>query len=177
MLNELEREKPASVPWRVEEAYAAEVELERARWKAIAAFVELLREEERQAPGYYRDPDWSVKDLISHLGAWMAEARRQLLDIAAQSYAPHALDVDERNAATLAATKSESWDQVWARTTGARAWMLEAWFGLREPDEAANQWIRKAGAEHYGEHLSRLRDWVAEVIELRNRPVVDEWEG
>jgi hypothetical protein len=38
-------------------------------------------------------------------------------------------------------------------------------------------WIRKAGAEHNGEHLSRLRDWVAEVIDLRNRPVADEWEG
>ena len=59
----------------------------------------------------------------------------------------------------------------------ARAWMLEAWFGLRGPDESANQWIRKAGAEHYGEHLSRLRDWVAELVDLRNRPVVDEWEG
>jgi hypothetical protein len=55
--------------------------------------------------------------------------------------------------------------------------MLEAWFGLREPDEAANGWIRKAGAEHYGEHLGRLRDWVGELIELRTRPVVDEWEG
>jgi hypothetical protein len=27
------------------------------------------------------------------------------------------------------------------------------------------------------EHLSRLRDWVAELIDLRSRPVVDEWEG
>jgi hypothetical protein len=48
--------------------------------------------------------------------------------------------------------------------------MLEAWFGLRGPDEAANQWIRKTGAEHYGEHLTRLRDWVDELIDLRTRP-------
>jgi hypothetical protein len=40
-----------------------------------------------------------------------------------------------------------------------------------------DQWIRKAGAEHYGEHLSRLRDWVAEQIEWRTRSVDDEWEG
>jgi hypothetical protein len=26
--------------------------------------------------------------------------------------------------------------------------MLDGWFGLNAPDEAANQWIRKAGAEH-----------------------------
>jgi hypothetical protein len=177
MLNELDQPTPSSLPWRVEEAYAGELELERSRWKAISAFVELLSEDERLAPGYYSDPDWSVKDLVAHLGAWMAEARVQLLDIAARSYVPHEVGVHERNAATLEATKAEPWDRVWARTTGARAWMLEAWFGLSGPDEAANQWIRKAGAEHYGEHLSRLRDWVHELIELRTRPVVDEWEG
>jgi hypothetical protein len=177
MLNELDGSAPQSLPWRVEEAHAAEIELERARWKAITAFVEQLSENERVAPGYYRDPDWSVKDLIAHLGAWMAEARVQLLDIAARSYVPHQVDVDEQNAATLAAARAEPWDRVWARTTGARAWMLDAWFSLRGPDEAANQWLRKAGAEHYGEHLSRLRDWVAELIDLRSRPVLDEWEG
>jgi hypothetical protein len=174
MAKKTDRSTLARLPWRVEEAHAAEIELERARWKAITAFVELLSEDERQAPGYYGDPGWSVKDLIAHLGAWMAEARVQLLDIAARSYVPREAEINARNAATLAATREEPWDRVWAGTTGARAWMLEAWFGLSQPDEAANQWIRKAGAEHYGEHLSRLRDWVAELVELRTRPKVDE---
>jgi hypothetical protein len=174
MQNELDRSTSKTLPWRVEEAYAAELELERARWKTITAFVKLLTEAERQAPGYYVDPPWSVKDLVAHLGAWMAEARVQLLDIAARSYVPHEVDVDARNSATLAATKTEPWDRVWAQTTAARAWMLEAWQGLSGPDEAANWWIRKAGAEHYGEHLSRLRDWVTELVELRTRPEVDE---
>jgi hypothetical protein len=176
-VNEVDGSRAQSLPWRVEEAHAAEVELERARWKAITAFVDLLTADERLAPGYYSDPSWSVKDLIAHLGAWMAEARVQLLDISARSYVPHEVDIEARNAATLTATRDEPWESVWARTTGSRAWMLEAWFALAGPDEAANQWIRKAGAEHYGEHLSRLRDWVAELVELRNRPVVDEWEG
>lgn len=174
MQNVLDRSTSRRLPWRVEEAYVAELELERARWKAITALVALLSEDERQAPGYYDDPPWSVKDLAAHLGAWMAEARVQLLDIAAHSYVPHEVDVHARNEATLAATKAEPWDSVWAQTIGARAWMLEAWFGLSGPDEAASQWIRKAGAEHYGEHLSRLRDWVTELVELRTRPKLDE---
>lgn len=177
MPNQLDRSTTPSLPWRVAEAHAAEVELERSRWMAITAFVELLSADERLAPGYYSDPRWSVKDLIAHLGAWMAEARVQLLDIAARSYVPHEVDVDGQNAVTLAATKNEPWEDVWSRTNGARAWMLEAWFALRGPDEAANQWIRKAGAEHYGEHLGRLRDWTAEVVAARTRPKVDEWEG
>ena len=173
MLNELDQSTTQGLPWRVEEAYAAEIELERSRWKAITAFVELLSTDELVAPGYYADPSWSVKDLIAHLGAWMAEARVQLLDIAARSYVPREVDIDEQNAAILAAMKDEPWEQVWAQTNGARAWMLEAWFALREPSHAANQWVRKAGAEHYGEHLLRLRDWVTEVIDLRTRPKED----
>ena len=176
-LDETDHVVASGLPWRVEEAHSAEVELERARWETISALVGLLSEDERLAPGYYRDPDWSIKDLIAHLGAWLAEARVQLLDIGARSYVPHEVDVEARNAATLAAAKAEPWDRVWARTKGASIWMLEAWFALREPNDAANQWVRKAGAEHYGEHLDRLRDWVAEVIDLRTRPQVDEWES
>lgn len=174
MLHDVDQSGAWSLPWRAEEAHAAEVELERARWAEIHALVDLLGPTELLAPGYYSDPSWSVKDLIAHLGAWMAEARVQLLDIAAGAYRPHDVDVDERNAATLRPMKAEPWDLVWAQTSGARAWMLEAWFALREPDEAATQWVRKAGAEHYGEHLDRLRQWVAEVIDLRTHPVVDE---
>jgi hypothetical protein len=177
MLNEIDRSATEQVPWRVQEAHAAEVELERSRWTALSAFVALLTDEERLAPGYYRDPDWSVKDLVAHLGAWMAEARVQLLDIAVHAYVPREVDVDGLNAASLAASRTDSWDVVWARTNAARGWMLEAWFGLREPNDTANRWIRKAGAEHYGEHLEPLRAWVAELVELRTRPVVDEWEG
>jgi len=37
--------------------------------------------------------------------------------------------------------------------------------------------VRKAGAEHYGEHLPRLRAWVAQLIEIRTRPPSDEWDS
>jgi hypothetical protein len=176
VLNEVDPSKVQTLPWRLEEAHAAEVELERARWAEITSLIVLLGPDELLAPGYYGDPSWSVKDLIAHLGAWMAEARVQLLDIAAHSYVAHEVDVEGRNATTLAAEHAEPWDRVWSRTTGARAWMLEAWFALREPADAANQWVRKAGAEHYGEHLGRLREWVSEVIYMRTHPRVEEWD-
>lgn len=152
----------------------AEVELEASRWAEIMALLELLTPEERTAPGYFRDPDWTVKDLVAHLGWWHAEARSELLKIATRMYEPHDIDIDRRNAETLAASKREPWNRVWSRATAARAWMLEAWFGLRGRSNAANQWVRKAGAEHYGEHLDRLRAWTAELIDLRTRPPVDE---
>ena len=123
MLNELDEPTAQSVPWRVAEAYAAEVELERSRWKAITAFVELLRADERLAPGYYHDPDWSVKDLIAHLGAWMAEARVQLLDIAARSYVPHEVDVT--------ASVGRQWRPAGRARSGHSGWQCHARPGPR----------------------------------------------
>jgi hypothetical protein len=153
---------------------AAEVDLEASRWAEVTALVDLLTPDELAAPGYFVDPDWSIKDLIAHLGWWHAEARSELLKIATRTYVPHDLDIDHRNAETLVAHRHEPWDLVWSRTKAARVWMLEVWFGLGGRSTAANRWVRKAGAEHYGEHLEPLRAWTATLIDLRTRPRVDE---
>lgn len=158
-------------------ADVAEVALERSRWDEMVALIEILTDDERLAPGYYLDPDWSVKDLIAHLGFWFAEARTELLDIAARTYIPHDMNIAERNAMALATLKREPWDVVWARAITARAWMIEAWVGLDGREETADRWIRKAGAEHYGEHLPRLHAWVGELLALRTRPRRSYREG
>jgi hypothetical protein len=155
--------------------YRAEIDLERIGWAEITGLVALLTEQERLARGYFVEPDWSVRDLVAHLAAWFAEARMQLLDIAANVYVPNDFEIDHRNAVTLAASGGEPWSPVWTRANDARDWMLEAWFELREPSETATAWIRKAGAEHYGEHVPRLRAWVREVIRMRDRPPEDTW--
>jgi hypothetical protein len=157
--------------------YLAEVDLEYARWSEVTALIHMLTPDERLAPGYFRDPDWSVKDLVAHLGAWLEEAATQLTNIVARSYEPHDVDVDARNADVLAAARNEPWETLWTHATEARAYMLQHWFAQRAPSEAANWWVRKAGAEHYGEHLPRLRAWVAELVDARTRPPSDEWDS
>jgi len=164
---------PPTVP----QDYLAEVDLEHARWSEIGALIRLLTADERLAPGYFRDPNWSVKDLVAHLGAWLDEAATQLTNIAARSYEPHDVDIDARNADVLAATRDQPWDRVWTHAATARAYMLQHWFAQRAPSDAANWWVRKAGAEHYGEHLPPLRTWVAELVDARTRPPSDEWDS
>jgi hypothetical protein len=154
----------------------AEIELERSAWHEIGKLIAALTDEERLVPGYFTDPPWSVKDLVGHLSAWHSEAREQLLDIGARSYLPHDLDIEARNQAILDRLRVEPWELVWDQANGSRAWMLEAWFALHQPGDDAAEWVRKAGAEHYAEHLPRLRVWVAELVRLRSRPIVDEWE-
>ena len=58
----------------VDHPYLAEVDLERERWEEIGDLCGSLSPDERLQPGYYRDPGWSVKDMVAHLGTWMAEA-------------------------------------------------------------------------------------------------------
>ena len=41
--------------------------------------------------------------------------------------------------------------------------MLQEWGALGEVTPDAERWIRKSGADHYAEHLPRLREWVAEI--------------
>jgi hypothetical protein len=153
---------------------AAELELEAARWAQIMALIELLTPAERIVPGYYREPDWTVKDLIVHLGCWHVEARAELLKIATRMYDPKDFEVERRNSEILAVHRNEDWDTVWAQAMAARTWMFEALLRLHDESPAATQWVRKAGAEHYGEHLERLQDWTVELIEIRTRPWVDE---
>jgi hypothetical protein len=50
------------VPPTVPQDYLAEVDLENARWSEITALIHVLTPDERLAPGYFREPDWSVKD-------------------------------------------------------------------------------------------------------------------
>ena len=157
--------------------YRSEVDLEHAQWSEIGTLVRLLSPDERIVPGYFRDPEWTVKDLVAHLGVWLAEAGTELTNIAANAYEPRDLDVDMRNAETLATWRGEPWDVVWGHAVSARANMLQRWFSLRASSDPADLWVRKAGAEHYGEHVPRLRAWVAELIDIRTRPPSDEWDS
>jgi hypothetical protein len=173
----IRRARQAHPPPTVPADYVAEVDLEYARWSELVGLIGMLSSDELLAPGYFRDPDWSVKDLVAHLRAWLAEAASQLASVAARSYQPQDVDIDARNAEALEVARRESWESVWTGATMARAQMLQAWFSLREPSESANRWVRKAGAEHYGEHLDRLREWVGELVEGRTRPPSTDWDS
>jgi hypothetical protein len=143
--------------------YAAEIDAERVLWAELIGLCRSLEPAERLLPGYYQDPSWSVKDLAAHIGAWLAEAEIQLFRIDAGTYVEELLDIDALNAQFLAALHEQNWDTCWNQLLAGRAMMLGAWTGLSVRTKAADAWVRKSGAEHYLEHLPRLREWVAEL--------------
>lgn len=148
--------------------YEAEIDREREGWYELVRLVRLLTPEECVEPGYYRDPAWTVRDVVAHLGTWLAEAHVQFERIGAHTSEGHDVDVDALNAALLEGMEGQPWEVAWVQAQAARTWMLEVWYALGEPSDEAAWWIRKGAAEHYAEHLDRLREWTDELIARRS---------
>ena len=150
--------------------YVDDIQAERDGWYELLALIRSLTPEECVEPGYYRDPDWTVRDVVAHLGTWLAEAEVQFERLNVGSYEGHDVDIDALNATFLAAMEDQPWEVAWVQANAGRTRMLETWWELPEPTDEAAWWIRKAAADHYQEHLARLREWSAELIARRATP-------
>jgi Mycothiol maleylpyruvate isomerase N-terminal domain len=150
--------------------YSADIEAERSGWYELVRLVRPLTPDECVEPGYYHDPDWTIRDVVAHLGTWLAETQVQFERMSAGTYEGHDIDIDGLNATFLDAMAGQPWEVAWVQANAGRTRMIEEWFRLREPSDEAAWWIRKGAAHHYGEHLPRLREWVDELLARRRGP-------
>jgi len=135
---------------------------EDAGWNELHELMDSLTPEEAERPGYFSE-GWSAKDMLAHIGTWLAEAGVVLERVRAGTYRPEEIDVDALNERFLEAMKDVPLPTVRAQAAAARTRMLQELRGLNEISPEAAFWIRKAGAEHYAEHLRRLLEWVTEL--------------
>jgi Mycothiol maleylpyruvate isomerase N-terminal domain len=135
---------------------------EDAGWEELHSLLDSLSAERAELPGYYPE-GWSAKDLLAHVGAWLAEAGVVLERILVGTYRLEEIHVDAMNEQFLEAMRDLPLRTVRAQAWAARTRMLQAWRALPELTPDAAFWISKSGAEHYAEHLPRLRKWVAEL--------------
>jgi hypothetical protein len=132
-------------------------------WEELRSTVDAFDPDEAVRPGYFTE-GWSVKDALAHIGTWLAEAGVALEQIRHGTYVElNADEIDEMNARFLDAMRDVSLDDVKAQAAAARSRMLHAWGQFPSPDDVAASWIRKAGPDHYREHLPRLHAWLAEL--------------
>jgi hypothetical protein len=135
---------------------------EEAGWAEIHHLVDSLPPVQAEAPGYFPE-GWSVKDLIGHLGSWLAEAGIALERIQVGTYRLGELDIDAKNDEFLDALRTLTLRESHAMAEAARARMLRTLGSLPSVSEDASWWIHKAGPAHYDDHLPRLREWVGEL--------------
>lgn len=135
---------------------------EEAGWTELHSLIDQLKPEQAERPGYYVE-GWSAKDLLAHVGAWLAEAGMMLERIAAGTYRHEDIDIDDVNRLSLEAMRDIPFPTVKAQASAARTRMRGAVLDLKDHPPEAAWWIAKAGPEHFAEHLPRLREWVAEL--------------
>jgi hypothetical protein len=124
---------------RTDDPYALDIEAERLGWYEIAALVRSLTPAECLEPGYQRDPDWTVRDVVGHLGTWLAQAEIEFERMGAGTYEGHEIDVDALNAMFLEAMADQPWEVAWVQAVPVgRGWS-------RSGRSCANRPMRRPG--------------------------------
>jgi len=137
------------------------LQADKAGWEELEGLVESLGPEQTEIPGYL--PRWSVKDFLAHLAGWLAEASLALEQIKVGTFTDGDVDVDSRNDTFVDANRDQPLSVVLFELKATRRRLLHHLHGLTEIPPAAEASLRKAGPQHYAEHLPRLREWVAEL--------------
>jgi hypothetical protein len=131
-------------------------------WTELHGLVDSLPGDLVEEPGYFVE-GWSAKDLVAHIGSWLAEAGVVLERIRVGTYRPDEIEIDAMNATFYEAWHDVAFPVVRAQAVVARNRMLRAWHSLPNDSPEADRWISKSGPEHYAQHLPRLREWVKEL--------------
>src|SRR4051812_13633169 len=95
-------------------------------WNELHGLAESLTPAEAMRPGYFEE-GWSVRDVLGHVGSWLAAAGAVLERIRAGTHRPEEVDVDEWNAGFLEAMRDVPLADVRAQAWAARTRMLQAW--------------------------------------------------
>jgi hypothetical protein len=133
-------------------------------WNRLHSIIDRVTPDIAELEGYFEE-GWTAKDAIGHLGAWMARGATVLRQIAFGTYREGEIDIDAENARYLEALRDVPLDTVHLQAAAAHGELLRAWSQLPEVTPEAAYWVRKAGPEHYAEHLPRLESWVEELTQ------------
>ena len=135
-------------------------------WHAFHSFVDELTPAEILTPGYYAE-GWSVRDLVGHVGAWLAEGGLLLEQMVAGTYVEGELDVDAANERFFDLMRDLPFDTIRLQAWASRWRLVDTLAQLSNPPPEAGRWLAKAGGNHYAEHLPRLAEWCDELMARR----------
>jgi hypothetical protein len=130
-------------------------------WGRLVLAVADVPRDATERAGYY--PEWSVKDMLGHIGAWQAEAVQIFEQIRVGTFRPEPIDVDAMNAVFVEALRDQPMFVVRAEAAASRTRFVQEFDRLPEVTRDAEEWFVESGRAHYQEHLPRLLEWTAEL--------------
>ena len=136
-----------------------------------AAWIELHATFDGIAPDRLEEPrltsdGWSPKDAMFHLGAWCAEAARQLERMRLGTYVDTLIESDAQNRVWFEISRELDVPTVKAELHAARTKMRQEWCELSERGaltSEAIEWFEESGHLHYREHRRAILAWLDRI--------------
>ena len=107
-------------------------------WTELHDLIDSMPPDKVEEPGYFEE-GWSAKDLVAHIGSWLAEAGVVLERIRSGTYRPEEIDIDAMNETFYDAMHDVAFPDVKAQAFTARNRMLRAWRSLPERSPEADR--------------------------------------
>jgi hypothetical protein len=136
---------------------------EDAGWRDLRAVFEQIPTDRFEEEGVTPE-GWSPKDVMFHVGAWLAECVAVLERIRAGDDAPTDVDdetVHAKNAAWFEMSRRMEAKVVRSEIEAARAQARLCFGAMAAPTREAWSWFEESGPLHYAEHAADLRAWLA----------------
>jgi hypothetical protein len=128
-------------------------------WDRLHQVLGRIPKERLDEPGV-TDEGWSPKDVMFHVGAWLAESARQLERMRAGTYVVEDDAVEDRNRAWFALSKTLDIPTVRAELESSRVMAREALTSLPDLTPEAREWFEESAGLHYAEHVPDLVRWL-----------------
>lgn len=135
-------------------------EAEEGAWQELHQLLEPLKDEDLQDPTLTPE-GWSPRDLMFHIGGWLADCARQLERMRMGTWEEPEEDTDSINAEWFELSRALDLDTVRGELMSGRNRMLQEFGALAEITPEAQEWFEESGAIHYREHIGDLRSWLA----------------
>ena len=106
---------------------------------------------------------WAPRDVMFHVGAWLADCARVLERIREGTFdrEEETADIEAQNRAWFEVSRELDPHDVHAGFEGARQKARECLAQLPELTPDAREWFEESGALHYPKHVADLRAWLA----------------
>jgi len=132
---------------------------EEREWEALHGLLDEIAPERLSDPRIPPD-GWSAKDVMFHVGAWLADAGRTLEQIRFGTFTGEESDIDELNRQWFALSQRLDAQTCRAEMEASRARCRAELAALESVTAQAQEWFEEAGALHYRKHVKDLLDWV-----------------